>query len=202
MQKLKLGWRQANDLPIGAYFKTRRVDHDPSNRNHLLGDHRILGGGAAKNVACPRNELARPRRLRHIVVCAHAEPKNNIALFRFGGQHQNRGASQRAIPLDLGTDFDAVHPGQHQVQNDQVGAVTTAKDQSVFPVYSRQATKALCFKGQTQYLEEIVVVLDQKESLRGHREDSRDRMHRRLEDSMKFRWAAGRVSTQLLPVLS
>src|SRR5438552_10058799 len=64
-----------------------------------------------------RDELARAERLRHVVVRADPEPDLEIRLRVSSREHQDRNV---AFPLDLAADLEAIEPGEHQVEDDEV----------------------------------------------------------------------------------
>ena len=69
----------------------------------------------------PGQQLLHRERLRHVVVGAQIEAEKLVALLDASRQHQDRDPP-RLLPLaELPTDRQAVHVGQVQVEEDEVG---------------------------------------------------------------------------------
>ena len=94
--------------------------------HHLVAAGRC---GAAVVVAAPAQhganagqQLARLERLGQVVVSANFQADDAIHRVALGRQHQHGGVGRGAAQaLDAAAHFQAVHVGQHQVQDHQVG---------------------------------------------------------------------------------
>ena len=58
-------------------------------------------------------------RFDHVVVRTGLQPQHDVDGVGLGGKHDDRHAG---LGTDLSADFDAVLPGQHEVQQDEVGS--------------------------------------------------------------------------------
>ena len=81
---------------------------------------RELGGplDAAQQGPDPGDDLAHREGLGHVVVGADAEAHEQVGLVGAGGEHEHR---HRPDGLDPAADLEAVEPGQHDVEHDEVG---------------------------------------------------------------------------------
>ena len=75
---------------------------------------------AAQHGADAREQLAGRVRLRHVVVGAELEPDHDVDLAVLRGQHDDRHGRAGA---DLAAHLGAREPGQHEVEQHEVGAV-------------------------------------------------------------------------------
>ena len=73
--------------------------------------------GAANESRHPRHHLLRRKGFAHIIVRPCAEPRDPVPLLDPGGHHQNGGGAE--LP-ELPAHRDAVHAGQHEVEDDKV----------------------------------------------------------------------------------
>ena len=84
----------------------------------------LLGLGAlagpAQHRLDPQHQLAGAERLGHVVVGAQLEADDPVGLGAERGQHDHRDVAAGAQPA---ADLETVDPGQHQVEDHQVGRV-------------------------------------------------------------------------------
>ena len=90
-------------VPLAALWPLRVARRDP-----------------AQDDVDPRHQLARAERLGHVVVAADLEPEHAVDLLVAGGQEQDRHVGGLA---DLPADFEPVHLGHADIEDDQVGPV-------------------------------------------------------------------------------
>ena len=90
------------------------------------GDRRLVrrgvGGGAAAAQQRPhaRDELAHAERLGQVIVGAALEAVDLVGLLAARRQHQDRHVLQVRLAPDCAAHGDAVEPGQHHVEDDQI----------------------------------------------------------------------------------
>src|SRR5688572_26135893 len=123
VEEVELSRGQVYVLPVAANAPSRGIDEERAEPDRPLLRPRGTVN-PAKEGAHPGNELARAERLRHIVVSTDCEPDLEIGLGVPGGEHEHR---HRSVPLDAAANLEAVEPGQHEVEHDQVGPEATAE---------------------------------------------------------------------------
>ena len=92
---------------------------------------RPAAAGAAQHRAHPQGQFPRAERLGHVVVRAGLEADQAVGLVAQGGQHHDRDRPAGAQPA---AHLQAVHAGQHQVEDDQVGRLLGDPAQRLVPV--------------------------------------------------------------------
>ena len=124
----------------------------------------VLGlTAAAQHGADPRDQLARRERLGDVVVGAELEPDHLVDLAVLGGQHDDRDVG--ALP-DRAAHLGARDPGQHQVEQHQVGAVAVEVVERVVAVGGHRDLVPLLAEHVRQGVAERLLVLDDQHS--GH----------------------------------
>ena len=87
----------------------------------------------------PREQLAEPERLDEIVVGAHLEPDDLVDLLALGGDHDDRDARAGA---ELPAHRQAVHVGQAEVEQDEVGLASRQRRAARWPRARRRILRA------------------------------------------------------------
>ena len=102
--------------PAGGAVDLERAD--AAGRGRRRGE---LGGALdpAEQGVGAGDDLAHPERLGDVVVGADAEPDEDVGLVVAGGEHEDR---DRADRLDAAAHLEPVEAGQHDVEDDEVGA--------------------------------------------------------------------------------
>ena len=77
------------------------------------------------------DQLPHAERLGEVVVGADAEPGQHVGLLDARGQHDHR---HRTVGLDPPADLEAVVPGEHHVEDDEVGLVLAVRRDRARPV--------------------------------------------------------------------
>ena len=97
------------------------------------------GGGARapQHGANPREELARVEGLGEVVVRADLEPDHLVHVLALGGQHDDGQGGPLGRRADLAADLEAVHAGQHQVEQDEVGTGLAERDEAARSIAGR-----------------------------------------------------------------
>ena len=114
-EQVELASGQAQRLVVPGHVPARGVDREPVEAQPLLGHDVELGAPQHRANAC--GELARRERLRHVVVGAELEPDDAVGLLAAGGQHDH---GQPGALADPAAELEAVRPGKHQVEDDEV----------------------------------------------------------------------------------
>ena len=60
-------------------------------------------------------------RLGDVIVGPHREADDLVGFLGLGGQHEDGDAARPLARAQFAADFQAVHFGQHQIQEDQIG---------------------------------------------------------------------------------
>ena len=77
-------------------------------------------GGPAQDRLDPQDQLPGGEGLDHVVVGAELQADDAVHLLGLGGEHEDRDVAHRDALLQQPADLQAVHAGQHQVEDDQV----------------------------------------------------------------------------------
>ena len=75
-------------------------------------------GGSAlrKQRFYTRNQFARAKRLRHVVVRAHLQPNHPVGFIAARRQHQHRQPVQRLLLANFAANLKAGHLRQHEIE--------------------------------------------------------------------------------------
>ena len=88
-----------------------------------------------------RDQLPPAEGLRDVVVRAQVETQDDVLLLALGGQHQDR--HLQAVLADGPADLITVHPGQHDVEQDQAGVARQRQVEAVLAMLGGQDFVAL-----------------------------------------------------------
>src|SRR5690349_8166420 len=107
-------------LAVPADGATREVDREAAE----VERRRPVGSGVTARPPAERradagDQLGHLERLLDVVVGARLQPHHDVDRVAAGRQHHDRG---RRFAADLAADLETVHPGQHDVEQDQVVA--------------------------------------------------------------------------------
>ncbi len=116
---------------------------------------------AAEHGADPRQQLARRVRLGDVVVGPELEAHDYVHLGVLGGEHDDRHALGRAdLPAHLG----AGEAGEHEVEQDQVGAVLVERGHRGGTVLDDVHLVSLALEQEGERLAERRLVLDEHDA--------------------------------------
>ena len=107
----------------------------------------------------PGHQLPQPVGLGHVVVRPHLEADHGVDLGSLGGDHDDR---HRRPGPDRPAHVDARQPGQHQVEQDQVGFDGGEQPQRLVAVTGHGHVEALAGQPDDQGVDEGLVVLGQQ----------------------------------------
>jgi hypothetical protein len=149
-----------------------------------------------KDRADPDGELPEAERLGEVVVRPDREPGHLVRLFGLRGQHQDGGPS---VALDPLADLEAVHPGEHQVEHDQVGLVLAGGLDRFGTIGRDDDPVALALEPGSDRLGDRFLVVDDQHGLLAHRPMVRGRlrgrsrppMEKSLRGTFPSRWSGG-----------
>ena len=89
----------------------------------------VVFPGATAKCANPREQLLEGEWLSQVIVSAGVEAANTVGHGVAGGQHQNW--RLEALSTQLAGYFDAVHLGEHHIQDDQIVGAALSAGQSL-----------------------------------------------------------------------
>src|SRR5690606_35477154 len=124
-----------------------------------------LAHHAAQYGSDPGRHHARLRRFHDVVVRSGLEPGDHVHVVVACGQHDD---GQVAVGADATADLETVHPGQHQIQHDDVRPQRVEFGQCLLPAFAGLHTVALPSQRQRQPVPYGLVVLDQQHARHGH----------------------------------
>ncbi len=107
-------------------------------------------------------------RLRDVVVGAQREADDLVGFLGLGGEHEDRYGSRRFGRPKLPANVQAVHPRQHQVQDDQVGRIGLRAAQPFKAVVGHGDFVAFALQVVNEHLGQRPFILDDKDSSLGH----------------------------------
>ena len=135
----------------------------------VVADHENVGRAgalvlrqqvAAEHRLHARHELAHAERLGQVIVGAGLEPEHLVRLLTARRQHQDRRVLVGRLAADRAADADAVEPGQHDVEHDQVEVFRARQAQRLGAVGRRQHGKALELEVQRDQFANRRIVFD------------------------------------------
>ena len=157
-QELVLDRRQVDFLVVDQHLAAQEVD---AQLSHLEGGLVRLvrrAGGVAERDADPREQLAGAERLAHVVVGARVERRDLVALLAAGREHDDRDVGPLAHAPD---DFEAVHVGQPEVDDDDVGLARAHFHDAISARRGLEELVALAGQRRPQEAPDLWLVLDQ-----------------------------------------
>ena len=157
-QQVELQRGQRDLLAVAGHLVGGHVDLDVADRQHLGG----LVLVAAQPGAHPGHQFLGLERLHHVVVGAGLQAEHHVDGVGLGGQHHDRHTGVRAQhPADV----DAVHAGQHQVEQHQVGPQFAHRGQRLRAVGDHRGVETLVAQDDGEHLGQRGVVVDDQNPL-------------------------------------
>ncbi len=114
----------------------------------------------------PGDELTGAERLGEVVVGADFEPDHEVGLRVTGREHEDR---NRPVALDPPADVEAVEPGKHEVEHDEVGLEAFAELDARVPVGGDRHLEALAAEPGGDGVGDRRFVLHDEDRAREHR---------------------------------
>ena len=108
----------------------------------------------------PRNQFPDEKGLHHVIVCAQLEPDNPVGFGSARRQKYDRDGGQIRMAPDGFADIEAVRIRQHDVQDDQIGALPAAEFHGALPGLDAGNRKALPLQVVLQESEQIDVIFN------------------------------------------
>src|SRR5579885_1199484 len=164
-QQLELAQRQRPALAVDPHLVGVEVDAQAAALVEAVAGRLDGLPRAAQQRAHARHQLARRERLDHVVVGAHLEPDHAIDLGAARRDDQDRQAGELGVGPHLAADLEPRHPGQHQVEHDQVGraAADTGERRSAVAFFFDR--EALAFEVVADELPDLALVLDHEDAM-------------------------------------
>ena len=161
-QQLELGGGQVHGLIAHAHLVPCRIDGQvvhTNDRGRRL-DHAVTGSlTALEHVSNPRQQDAGAERLGDIVGGAQFQTGDDIRLFTLGREHDDGDFRVLTVGGERATNFQAVNPRQHQVQQNQVRLRGLDKLERLGAVFRDGHAKAIAFEVVTQQLAQVLLIL-------------------------------------------
>ena len=115
--------------------------------------------GTAAYGADPRHEFFKGKRFHNVIICAAVQSLDPVIEFPQSSEQDHRGFD--VIGPGLLQGHEAVHGGQHPVQDDQIVGILQHQIQSVPSIVAEIHGEAFLFQLIGQYITEVFVILDQ-----------------------------------------
>ena len=152
-QQVELQRRQGDLLAVPGHLVRRHVDLDVGDGEHLRG----LVVVAPQPRPHPGHQFLGLERLHDVVIGARLEAQHHIHGVGLGGQHHDRNTG---IGAQHPAHVDAVHAGQHQVQQHQIGAQFAHRGQGLGTVTDDRGVETLPTQHDGEHLGQRSVVID------------------------------------------
>ncbi len=160
LEQLELLQRQVDQLAPHQNLVTLGIEahvaHDEGLASYLVVGH----GGPPQHRAHAGDQLAQTVGLGDVVVGTHLEAHHGVDLAALGRDHDDR---HPALGPQLAADVDAVHLGQHHVQQHEVGAGGVEDVQSLGAVARHLDEEALALQTDDEGFDEGLLVLDDED---------------------------------------
>ena len=162
-EQVELFLRQCDLTPIAPDAPRAGVDPHIAGIEHLAV-HQCLTIGAAQDGADARQQLAQAEWLGDVIVGAEFEAGDAVDLVLAGGEHQDRRITLLAQDA---ADRESVQPWQHDVEDDQIGAVAPRPIQRRHAIAGVQHRVPLALEVVAQRLGERRIVFYQQDRRHG-----------------------------------
>src|SRR5882672_7243141 len=167
--ELDLVERQRVRLALAHELVALRIDDGGPDVDLVRGrGHPGAALQAPEDRADAGHELAHGEGLRDVVVGAHLEPADLVALLRARRQHDD--GHERAAGPDLLAHGEAVHVGQHEVEEHEIGAALARELDAVAAQPRRDDVEALELERVAQPAHEVRLVLDDEDAAASRRQ--------------------------------
>jgi hypothetical protein len=169
---------QDHILPLGRHADGD-IDRDGGGAQPALGADEgrhaaALGtparrgrAGASQQRLDVRQELGRMGRLGQVVVGAGLKALDFVIHLGLGREHQDRNGGEEGIGAQTASDLKAVEVGHHDVEQDQVGAITGGLAQGLGAVNGRHDRIPPPLEHHAHQLQGVEIIVDD-EDLLGH----------------------------------
>jgi hypothetical protein len=122
------------DTPAGG------VDGERTAVDRNLRGRRLHAFPPPEDGLDPYRQLSQAERLGQVVVGADREPRHLVGLLRPRGQHQHR---DPLVLLDLLAHLEPVHAGEHEIEDDEIGAFLECRTDALRAVTRHHGLESL-----------------------------------------------------------
>src|SRR5882724_7592447 len=172
-QEAELGRGERDLLAADAQLVAGDVELDAPHREVGLavrrGGLRLL---PPQDRLHPQDHLARAERLADVVVGPQLQADDAVDLLAAGGQHDDGHPGGRAVPLQQTGELQAVHPRQHEVEQDEVRRLAADRLQAAVPPAGGLDGETLLLQVVLQDLGDVGLIFDEQDAFVGHRKGS------------------------------
>ena len=116
-----------------------------------------------------RNQNARAERLGDVVCGTYLEPHDDVCLGALGREHDDRYVSRGDVGFEASTDLEPVDAGQHEVEDDEVGAAGPRRRQGCLARGHASCRETFLLEVVLDQRADIGLVVDHENVLVGHR---------------------------------
>lgn len=148
------------------------IDSQVADREHLRPIRLGLRTDAPKNRLDPQRQLARAKRLDHVVVRSNLETDDAVDLFRFGGQHDHWNTRGFGTSTEAAANLETTDVREHHVEKHEVGLLPRDLGQGIRPAVSHGNAMAPLSQIERDQVGEIDLVLHNQD-MSTHRFPSR-----------------------------
>src|SRR5579883_1797831 len=118
---------------------------------------------AAQNRANTRHQFLEAKRLGQVIVGPGIQPRDAIAHVVFGGEHQDGNILRGRVGAQPSANLQAVHPRQHNIQDDQIGVDALSRRQPLGAIHRCFYQKALVLESELDKLDDVLLVVDDQD---------------------------------------
>ena len=156
--------RRSTASPLNlAWWASMSSSMTPPRSTSFDSARQTALGGSPQLSPHPSHQLAHREGLGHVVVGSELEPGDLVRLGVLGGEHDDRDV--RRGP-DLAAHIEPGHPGEHQVEQDQVGLVGPCRLQPADPGVGNDHVEPLAPQGVADRLGQPGLVLYEQDAVR------------------------------------
>src|SRR5215470_5833289 len=164
-QELEFLRSEVDPMAPDGHLETVPIDLQVSYLQVKLAADGFGALAATDYRADTRDQLTRRKRLGHVVVCAHLEAEDLVALVDSPGHHDDGNTARIRLLLQAAAHFPTVQLGHHDVEEDQLGLALPSPLEGVGAVAREQDFVAFLRQVIAEELRHVLLVL--------HHEDAR-----------------------------
>ena len=124
---------------------------------------------AAQHGPQARREDARAERLGDVVVGAELETRDDVGLVALGGEHDDGDMPGRGLRPEPPAHLEAVDPGEHQVEDDEIGQTGARRRDRFLPAGDAGHGEALLLEVVLDQFQDVALVVHDEDAFVRHR---------------------------------